>query len=944
MAQTAARGDASSIREFRHIFAQMLHGKKPDLTVDRLLRIGTSEDDKGEKVGPEHSIAQRTIRMLEHMYEDNYLTDFPAAYAHIKIANGTVPYGFTVHSGGTVAERVTKYHPLSLDVIQSVHDLRTTLDDAGYGNVYVVGQDTANRFGGKPADLSRYNAFVVPPCGDIALAEEFLRVLEAKAGGKRGYAHKPIIIAGSGGAGFWRPLTAGLGEPLLSTCPDSNGDLLRKLKSADVARGNAAQEMTPPLTIEPDSTLLVATKTAEKIKEIQARFAGTNIKVISLDLVANFPNVDEKNRTFAGNVVEKLEAGEHALHQQIAQMGEKHFREAIRSRGGDPDKLYIIAEDSGLHLKEGRVLERLGLDKLGLQPGFEISGKHFPGVEFGPVMNSMLGEGKFWEAVNRAFDDIDRETPDHKARRDEISTSVMAIKKVPLKAPLHAGVSTDHRPVIFSAEIANNVARTPQPLGTAYPNTSHYEVPCNQNPVMTQNALAGGQLSRAEIVQTNPKHWLNISPRGMAAEAMMRACGVYEIGSDVIHPKFMASQEASLASQIRVATLGDKKLAEGFASQYLAHERISMKGLADTSEGETQAKWNEKFRKIGRDADAFIVLPDHEQKPEHMFDRIFTFFSAMVAHQVHPRDKNKPLIVVNENGCWDSMVDLYDKLRETMMCFDQQRLLIQEVDSIEEAQAALLEHSKDYFKSFYQEDKPHDIHIKDSGRFNVAVFCSATAKNRQLNEDSEKLGEFLGKQNFGLIYGAGDREMMGSVYRGMRNVRDAEEGKGWIGGSSVKHLLGVENANPQKLTGSLNDYYDAATIYDRMEYMVNAADAFAVIPGGVGTIQELALILMLKQAHHPSMEGKRIVVLDQMKIGEQDVQFYEPIRKMMSDAQWKDLGVEFCQSMPEVQEKLDAIRTETLSQKGTPETAILTGQYMQHEYGQYSHAANTARI
>jgi uncharacterized protein (TIGR00730 family) len=243
--------------------------------------------------------------------------------------------------------------------------------------------------------------------------------------------------------------------------------------------------------------------------------------------------------------------------------------------------------------------------------------------------------------------------------------------------------------------------------------------------------------------------------------------------------------------------------------------------------------------------------------------------------------------------------------------------------------------------------------IKESGRFNVAVFCSATARNEKLNSDAKQLGSYLAGNDFGLVYGAGDRKMMGSVFSGVCEQR-AKGKAGWISASSVDHILEIEADKPAIFktprsaanpTGP-DDYYDAATIYDRMDYMMRTADAFTVIPGGAGTLQELVLLLMLKKSGHPAMANKPIILLNQMTFDNgKSLQFYQPLLDMIPREELKTLDVRVCNSMDEVQKQVDAARSEALTRAGLdPQKQVDAGTCFHHDsHRATSHVASNGQ-
>ncbi|MCI5050123.1 MAG: LOG family protein, partial [Rickettsiales bacterium] len=629
----------------------------------------------------------------------------------------------------------------------------------------------------------------------------------------------------------------------------------------------------------------------------------------------------------AANAKEKIDEGIDALIQQIGDQPGA-FTDDLRNAGIDPNNLYLLAEDSGLHLEDERILEHMDLEKLGLKPGYVFNAKHFPGVEFGPAINSALGESAFWDEVNRVNREEIKESP---ARPEAHSTSVLALRKIALNPEYRMGgegkpLNVDEEIKFYSAMTNDTIADKPYPP-TTVPTSFHYQIPVSQ-----------GVAEHKTRAQMSWDEWFKYSPRGEAARTLMQATGMLENGK--LKNEFTAQRIPPIRKQAelpyRIGVFGhDEKDATKIKGSISTS--LPLKDLGATND------WNDKITDLAGNADAFVLMPRDHNTPAkddpQFFDQLFTFFSAIVARQIHPRDIDKPFIVYNHKNCWGDLLELYDHMRNNAMVFDQSRLLLSEVSSMKELQDELQKGQRNNFISTHEEREQGPMTINESGRFNVAVFCSATARNETLNNDAKQLGTFLGENNYGLVYGAGDREMMGSVYDGMREVRNTSDGKkGWISASSSDHILEVEADHPEIFKKPLskdnpngvNQYYDAANIYERIEYMVKTSDAFAVIPGGAGTVQELAAILMMKEAGHPSMKGKHIVVMSKMNIGGQDVDFYGPLLKHIPKERLEALDVHVVDSMQQVEEKLNEARNSAM--QGQPTSTITeVGKYYKHE-------------
>ncbi|HMV44856.1 MAG TPA: TIGR00730 family Rossman fold protein [Leptospiraceae bacterium] len=118
----------------------------------------------------------------------------------------------------------------------------------------------------------------------------------------------------------------------------------------------------------------------------------------------------------------------------------------------------------------------------------------------------------------------------------------------------------------------------------------------------------------------------------------------------------------------------------------------------------------------------------------------------------------------------------------------------------------------------------------------ICVFCGAhPGENRAYYENAKCLGEFLVKENFGLVYGGANIGIMGEV----ANSVLAQGGD--VIGVITEHLMPIEGH-----TG-LKDLRILKNMHQRKAMMYELSDGFAVLPGGIGTLEEFFEILTWAQ-------------------------------------------------------------------------------------------------
>lgn len=118
----------------------------------------------------------------------------------------------------------------------------------------------------------------------------------------------------------------------------------------------------------------------------------------------------------------------------------------------------------------------------------------------------------------------------------------------------------------------------------------------------------------------------------------------------------------------------------------------------------------------------------------------------------------------------------------------------------------------------------------------ITVFCGSAEGNDPLyTEVAFQLGKTLAEQGRRLIYGAGSRGLMGSVAKG------AIQNGGYVTGVNITRFQNPKYIMP------VNENMMMDTIQDRKVRMIGLGDASIVLPGGIGTMDELFEVLSMLQ-------------------------------------------------------------------------------------------------
>ena len=120
---------------------------------------------------------------------------------------------------------------------------------------------------------------------------------------------------------------------------------------------------------------------------------------------------------------------------------------------------------------------------------------------------------------------------------------------------------------------------------------------------------------------------------------------------------------------------------------------------------------------------------------------------------------------------------------------------------------------------------------------NISIFCGAPEGNNPKYAQSAKIiAETIAKKGINVVFGGGNVGLM-------KIISDTALDNGVeVLGISLKSLHALELANPR-----LNEIVVTDTLLDRKDEFMSRSDAFVVLPGGVGSLDELAEIMASNQ-------------------------------------------------------------------------------------------------
>ncbi len=121
----------------------------------------------------------------------------------------------------------------------------------------------------------------------------------------------------------------------------------------------------------------------------------------------------------------------------------------------------------------------------------------------------------------------------------------------------------------------------------------------------------------------------------------------------------------------------------------------------------------------------------------------------------------------------------------------------------------------------------------------ICVFGAASPKIDPIFVDmTEALGAELARRGHTLVFGGGGKGLMGASARG------AKSAGGKVVGVTPRFF---EDENIESLFEICDEFIETDSMRDRKMIMEEISDAFIVVPGGIGTFEELFEVLTLKQ-------------------------------------------------------------------------------------------------
>lgn len=171
----------------------------------------------------------------------------------------------------------------------------------------------------------------------------------------------------------------------------------------------------------------------------------------------------------------------------------------------------------------------------------------------------------------------------------------------------------------------------------------------------------------------------------------------------------------------------------------------------------------------------------------------------------------------------------------------------------------------------------------------ICVYGAASPTiDKIYKEKVESLGKEMVSRGHSLVFGGGDNGLMGAVAKGVKMA------DGYILGVIPKFFIEEEI---EAVCGYCNELIQTETMRERKQIMEDNADAFIIVPGGIGTLEEFFEILTLKQL---CRHNKPIVIYNIEN-------YYNEINIVVEQAIKKNFVKENCLELYQVTDNLEDV-------------------------------------
>lgn len=282
---------------------------------------------------------------------------------------------------------------------------------------------------------------------------------------------------------------------------------------------------------------------------------------------------------------------------------------------------------------------------------------------------------------------------------------------------------------------------------------------------------------------------------------------------------------------------------------------------------------------VGNTPDVIVIPPYVPKNDDERVKLNFMLANIVIAKQIDPRFLHTEVIMMNKDGCFDEFLATSDELSNAGLNGNYWRYIDVEFNraygkdhpnvtlyansyftvirgheqkSITAAAHDYIRHAlRGMTRSAYKPEPPaqgENNQNPGDEQLVVVPFMSATNENKSLSRNAARLGKIALKAGYHILYGGMTKGPGAALLKVARSITTAV---------STSALLKTESDG--RFAPGLAAWFLYSTIEKRARHLIDKGDAFMVLDGGIGTLQEVALV-MLARKMEPQKYGHKPII------------------------------------------------------------------------------------
>ena len=821
------------------------------------------------------------FQQMRQMYQEGFLMEPPRSYCILDDELDLAPEDM---ERVMKLKGVTRREPIPKTLTTEARRTRCKLEENEISNARILGEDPSFLYRRKASEQLDYaDSFILTQAG-LAGLYQFVHYLRCAQEGKFTKDLKHVVLQDS--ESYWDPVVNTLSDIIENTpgfkITSSRHDTSEYL---DTALGERkfmpAKQSEDTPHMQPGHIILPLTTNIKKEnnfrKAADLRSDGVNIRNYH-SLLRFRPNAAEEfSYSYIGNIIEKF----YAFYELLQGLGTQIFRDQLDKNGWRSNQISILIEDQGLEM-DGDLFKGPEFNNCITErenryreygPGPELKGI-ISSVASNPFKN-MTGDRALVERVFSARDRIHEGTPpedmpDIKARQ---KSCAMIIPLDRIMQCVDQGMDVDQafEQDIFTlihSETRNTLLREPPEEKPAL-DLPHFLVPDKDPDGYTQ-------------AQTN-NYEARFGLPGNNYKAIARTHGFGDRRDD----------RFSLKHRFQSMDLDDKKIGSFEFPDDISRKRYEVK----TKDGQTIEMDSalQCFYEYCLRHDGFFVQETNLKRD--LWKDLFQITSLLVGAQLKDSSiLGKP--IVWRTGEIHSILEKFS----SWLIKEKLEELCKPIGHIREKDEAF---KSEFFRLDAAEPEHHSLERggqeAPEDLFRVTVYCSATSTDADMKKQASDFGLDLSALGFAVKTGGGTGTdgLMVEVNKGvvdrqkdfvnfLRSLRVSDD---VLPQTHLSCHHSTETADEEGFFERADFYDILPTIYYRMDRLQDT-DAEVILPGGAGTIQEIAASAIMRKSGLMPVEHRPMIIVNHNNM-------YDELIDLMPKADFKELNIHVVDTLDE---------------------------------------------